>query len=515
MSYNIEAEIIKIIKALEGILKNETDYNVIIYIGEEPNFKEFHSHSVILRSRSDYFDEILSADNIEKIDGKYIIKKPNFTPKSFDIILEYLYTGYINISNEPGIELFNIMIASNELKLELLTNLVENSLMTGDDQLLRNDPVGILQIVNDHKIFFKIKEFYLEKICYEPKILFNSDKFTQLPAPLLETILKRDDLKLNEIEIWENLIKWGLVQDQTLNQNVSNWNQEDINIFKEIIYKFVPLIRFYGISSKDYIIKVKPYEEILPKELKDDLFKYYMIPEYKPAINNLTPRYSIIFVDSIIINQQHTILFANWIDQKGKNSSRYIKTIPYEFNLIYRATRDGWKPTDFHEKCDDKKATLIVAKIKNSEQIVGGYNPLEWDSSNNHKSTKDSFIFSFTNRNSLQSAKVGYSNGDAHSIGCFSNNGPLFGGGNSDLIYHNNGAWKSKNPISYSRIDIPSNFRADDYEVFQVINTRKSYSENENDNAKNPGSEEVMQPEDIKEDKIKKGSLISLFKGKK
>jgi hypothetical protein len=88
MSYNIESEIIKVIKALEGILKNETDYNVIIYVGKEPYFKEFHAHSNILRSRSDYFNEILSAGDIEKVDGKYIIKKPTFTPKSFDIILE-------------------------------------------------------------------------------------------------------------------------------------------------------------------------------------------------------------------------------------------------------------------------------------------------------------------------------------------------------------------------------------------------------------------------------------------
>ena len=43
-------------------------------------------------------------------------------------------------------------------------------------------------------------------------------------SSLLEIILKRDDLNLNEIKIWENLIKWGLAQEQVL-------NQDDINIF--------------------------------------------------------------------------------------------------------------------------------------------------------------------------------------------------------------------------------------------------------------------------------------------
>ena len=48
--------------------------------------------------------------------------------------------------------------------------------------------------------------------------------------------------------------------------------------------------------------------------------------------------------------------------------------------------------------------------FKNSEQIIRGYNPLDWKSPVTdhyyYKSTKDSFIFSFTERNSLQTAKV-------------------------------------------------------------------------------------------------------------
>jgi hypothetical protein len=47
----------------------------------------------------------------------------------------------------------------------------------------------------------------LEEICSESETLFNSDKFTQLSASLLEIILNRDDLILDGTEIWENLIK--------------------------------------------------------------------------------------------------------------------------------------------------------------------------------------------------------------------------------------------------------------------------------------------------------------------
>jgi len=56
------------------------DDDVIIYVGEEPNFKEFYTYSKILCSKSDYFKKVLSTKDIEKESGNFVIKKPNITP---------------------------------------------------------------------------------------------------------------------------------------------------------------------------------------------------------------------------------------------------------------------------------------------------------------------------------------------------------------------------------------------------------------------------------------------------
>ena len=77
-----------VIKALGKMLKDETDYNVIIYVGEEPDFKEFRAHSSFLRNRSDCFDKMFSAEDVQKDGEKYIIKKPNINPQAFQAILE-------------------------------------------------------------------------------------------------------------------------------------------------------------------------------------------------------------------------------------------------------------------------------------------------------------------------------------------------------------------------------------------------------------------------------------------
>ena len=71
----------------EKLFEKEIGYDVIIYAGEEPNVKEIHAHSNILCIRSKYFRTASSNEWAEKKDGKFIFRKPNLTPKLFDIIL--------------------------------------------------------------------------------------------------------------------------------------------------------------------------------------------------------------------------------------------------------------------------------------------------------------------------------------------------------------------------------------------------------------------------------------------
>ena len=57
-------------------------------VGKKPDFREFHAHSVLLCCRSLHFNETLSAKDIEKKGGKYVIKKPGITPQAFDVIIK-------------------------------------------------------------------------------------------------------------------------------------------------------------------------------------------------------------------------------------------------------------------------------------------------------------------------------------------------------------------------------------------------------------------------------------------
>ncbi|GET01070.1 hypothetical protein GLOIN_2v1740674 [Rhizophagus clarus] len=94
-------------------------------------------------------------------------------------------------------------------------------------------------------------------------------------------------------------------------------------------------------------------------------------------------------LDSTLIESKHIPLFSSWIDKK--ESCYYdSKNNPYEFKLLYRPSRNGVGAKTFHKNCDSKGATIWVAKIKNSTQLIGGYNPLDWDMVSYWKTVADS-----------------------------------------------------------------------------------------------------------------------------
>jgi len=65
--------------------------------------------------------------------------------------------------------------------------------------------------------------------------------------------------------------------------------------------RFIPLIRFYHISSEDFLLKIYPFKEILPNDLVNNILAYHMAPNNKPNIDIQPPRYPC----STIIKSQH------------------------------------------------------------------------------------------------------------------------------------------------------------------------------------------------------------------
>ncbi|RGB42265.1 hypothetical protein C1646_810101 [Rhizophagus diaphanus] len=448
----------EVIDAYDKLFENDEGYDVIIYAGENENMEELHAHSIILRIRSQYFHAALSNEWAKKKDGKFILEKPNVFPNVLKVIIRFIYCGKIDLTILEGPDLFRLLMAVDELNIQYLIPRVEKHLIKYQYEFLYQNPLRILQTIYQNESFTSLVDFFFNKICEN---FVNSDKFITIQPHLLEFLLKRDDLHLEEVDIWDNLMRWIFAQHPNIPKDITKWNNEEVMIMERTLNRYIPLIRFYHISLKDLYDKVYPLKELLPKNLIDNLFKF---PNEKTNIDKLPRRTK---YDSVIIEFRHFALFASWID---KISNVYSRKIPYSFNLLYRASRDGDTIKTFHEKTDNLGASIVVAKIKNTNQMIGGYSPFDWSGFALWKATADSFIFSFEDYNNIETGKIGRVTNKKYAIYGHNNCGPVFGVNNNvscDIMVRSNGKWSSE-PHAYPDIGIPGNYEVENYEVFRV-----------------------------------------------
>ncbi len=80
-------------------------------------------------------------------------------------------------------------------------------------------------------------------------------------------------------------------------------------------------------------------------------------------------------------------------------------SINKKWNLIYKGSKNGFKSSDFHSKCDDKPNTLVIIKSKNGN-VFGGYTEKSWSNIDSMSSMYEhidkldssAFIFSLINK---------------------------------------------------------------------------------------------------------------------
>src|SRR5256885_6104506 len=118
-----------------------------------------------------------------------------------------------------------------------------------------------------------------------PDKIFKSLNFS-IPEKLLVSLIQNDNLQMKEVQVWEHVLKWGIAQNPELPPDPTRFSSDDFNALKKTLQRCIPFIRFYNLTSKEFMEKVLPYEEILPKELYKDLLKTFLSlcdPDSKPS----------------------------------------------------------------------------------------------------------------------------------------------------------------------------------------------------------------------------------------
>ncbi|RHZ85949.1 hypothetical protein Glove_58g62 [Diversispora epigaea] len=466
-----------------NLLENSKGHNVKIIVGEEPNVKEFKAHSSILTNRSAYFKIALSSRWARVEDGISIFSKPNISPLVFEILLKYFYTGIISVENNE-INLVDIAIASDELQLLEAYQQLEERLLENKLAWKPRDIITILQ--HDH--FTTLYNNAIRLVCRNPKIIFESEDFFEMKEIHLINLLKCDELELEEIKIWEYLIQWGIENTNSiLDYDFTKWTPENFMDLKNTLCNCISHVRFFQMSPGDYTEVKAHFKDILPNGLDDEITQYFLNPNSKPSVRILPLRgYPF---ESKIINAMDAGLIASWIDKR--RTPYHYKDLPFKFKLIYRASREGFEIANFHKNCDNKGPTVVVIKVCNPGEIIGGYNPFEWRSVKIYERSSllynyndfdyqykisNSFIFSLTNRVIPILSRI---SSKEEAITWCRNKGPYFGLRDLRITSARsfNHLFGESRIRSYEKKIISrETFEIEDYEVFQIIDERFSRS---------------------------------------
>ncbi|RHZ76567.1 hypothetical protein Glove_196g73 [Diversispora epigaea] len=410
------------------LLYDKDDYNVII---EVKNKKSFIAHSNVLKCRSPYFCKKLK-NIIPNENNIKTISKPNISDEIFDIILKYIYGGIADLKNVETMFIFDLMIVADELEIQELTEKLEIHLIETKSSWLKSHFFLVYRSIFSGNNLKAIEKYCNDIVAKHPSLIFKAEDFNSLQESALVSLLKRDDLQLEEVVIWEYIIKWGIAQSSTLPVDLKEWTNENFTTLKSTLQQCLPLIRYFHISGTDVSKKIMPYKKIIDEQLWDDLTQYFMAPD-QPLESIILPPRTILVQEfptqakeqekptklfstqelptqikelskpstsfSTIITYEHVAEISSWIDRKSSTYS--LTSIPYEFQLILKGSINGFAPQTFWNACHGHSGTVVIIKVKGTDEILGGYNPLAWVAipGGSWGTTNDSFIFSLQNGN--------------------------------------------------------------------------------------------------------------------
>jgi hypothetical protein len=241
-----------------------------------------------------------------------------------------------------------------------------------------------------------------------------------------------DEIKKSEAIYFKNLKERFASLDQSKSlENELNQIEETFRNPNLLFETIEEMQQKQAESLKDIQIKLNEMNQV-----KDDLkATLFFIPNISSFNQNETSLFG-----SIKLNQFTNINSLQSQILKGdRQSLELIKLCEFspndKWSLLYRATRDGFRSTDFHSKCDGHSNTLTILKAEESSYIFGGFTAVDWDGSSEWKSDPNAFIFSLTNRDNKPVKMKVDSNRDHRAIYCHSSRGPTF---NDDICIADN-----------------------------------------------------------------------------
>jgi hypothetical protein len=175
-----------------------------------------------------------------------------------------------------ALDIIKILLAANELNLQELIDYLQSFLINNNSKWIEQNFDLIYKTSSENISFLELQKYCNDFISKEPDKIFKSLKFSSIPEKLLVTLIQSNNLQMSEIQVWEHVLKWGLAQNPELPSDPTTFSKDDFNVLKNTLQQCIPFIKFFNLTSKEFLDKVLPYKKVLPKETYKDLIKHFL-----------------------------------------------------------------------------------------------------------------------------------------------------------------------------------------------------------------------------------------------
>nr|CAG8472083.1 4501_t:CDS:2 [Entrophospora candida] len=296
------------------------------------------------------------------------------------------------VDNEPN----SIVVSAKEIakikNLSVEEVYVEKHILQNGIPWLCENVVKVYSAAYGNQCITELQELCVKLICEKPNILFKSKDFPCTNKLALINIVKKDYLNTNELQVW----KKNLAPSQNLDESASrkgiskSENLEKFKIMKERLEDVLPHIRYFEVTPNDYYNFIRPYQKILPEELRNRLHNHYIVNIHHLPSGTLKKRVPV--RSSNIFTNGHFAIIKNWIRRieggggevgsirgevgTGGMGTGREKKIDYKFSRIKSGTNNFDKKYITRSSIDKnlKGSKLFIIKVRNiTNDIIGGY----------------------------------------------------------------------------------------------------------------------------------------------
>ena len=273
----------------------------------ESKRKYFYAHKYVLATSSPVFYAMFYGDLAEK---NSVIHLEDADEESLEMFLRFLYTEEYSTTPENAL---NVMYLAKKYMVPLLVDKSVEILIDGIE------PDNVLPIL-ESATQFSISD--LEKKCWQvvdlhTQISIESSHFLDINKSTLGELLKRDTLKISEVQLFHWVLKWS--DNQCELNGVSETQENRRSFLGDLVYQ----LRFLVMSKSEFTNKIVPAGLLTEEEVTPILRRFEeQDPEGEPLLWNITKqRAYFIRVICVIISMKSarpswTNELLSWISQK-------------------------------------------------------------------------------------------------------------------------------------------------------------------------------------------------------